>query len=314
VQAAAEGPSWRLRTGPLLVTAFTSGSFGVLIPVVAGASQVVDDVLGVEDAQRLLPDTVGEVALLAGAVVGAAYALSVLGTIVAFAGFAVRREGERLRIRRGVIERREASGARRAHPRGADHREPAARAVRPRPGPRRDRRLRRRGLDRADAAAARAPPRRPRPARPARPRARGALFEELEPAPRRALRRRLIGPVLVALAAGVAATVAAGAIGALAFALVLPAVALGLAQHRATGWRLSDERIVLRSRRLARSTAVADTHRLQTVGTAASVLQRRARLATLAVHVSSGRRLAVEDIEASTAGELRDRLAAAAVG
>jgi membrane protein YdbS with pleckstrin-like domain len=50
-----------------------------------------------------------DVAILAGAVLAFAWVLSVLGTIVAFAGFAVAREGERLRIRRGIIERREAS-------------------------------------------------------------------------------------------------------------------------------------------------------------------------------------------------------------
>jgi uncharacterized membrane protein YdbT with pleckstrin-like domain len=38
--------AWKLRTGPLLVAALTSGSLGVLVPVVAAGSQVVDDVLG----------------------------------------------------------------------------------------------------------------------------------------------------------------------------------------------------------------------------------------------------------------------------
>ena len=81
----------------------------MLLPVVAAASQVADDLLGFRDAQRLLPDTVGEAALLAGVVLAAAWVLSFLGTIVAFAGFTAVRDGERLRIRRGVLERREAS-------------------------------------------------------------------------------------------------------------------------------------------------------------------------------------------------------------
>src|SRR5688500_1541470 len=42
---------WSLGTRRLLVAAVTSGSLGVLLPVVAGASQVLDDVFGVEDAE-----------------------------------------------------------------------------------------------------------------------------------------------------------------------------------------------------------------------------------------------------------------------
>jgi putative membrane protein len=304
--------SWNLRRGPLLVAALTSGSLGVLVPVVAGASQVVDDVLGPEDARRLVPDTVMEVAVLAGAVLAAAWVLSVLGTIVAFAGFSVRREGERLRIGRGIVERREASV-------------PVARihAVRVIESPLREPlgfaqvRVETAGYAAEAATAQTLLPlvrRRDVPAVLASllPELEASALEDLEPSPPRALRRRLAGPVTVALALGAAVTVLAGPVGALAFLALLPAAMLGVARHRAAGWRLSGERIVLRSRRFARTTSVADTRRLQSVRSAASPLQRRSGLATLAVDVSSGRRLAVEDLDATTVASLRDRLASAA--
>lgn len=312
VEAPPAGPSWRLRGGPLVVAALTSGSFGVLIPVVAGASQVLDDVLGREDAERLLPDTLGEAALLAAAVVAAAWVLSVLGTIVAFYGFAVRREGERLRIGRGIIERRDASV-------------PVARvhAVRVIESPLREPfglaqvRVETAGYADEPATAQTLLPlvrRREIPAILADlvPELDVSALDDLAPAPPRALRRRLVGPVGAAVVIATAATALLGAAGAVAFALVVPAAALGILRHRAAGWRVSGDRVILRSRRYARTTAVADARRLQAVAAAASVLQRRARLATLSVSVSSGRRVAVEDLEASTVDDLLGTLAAAA--
>src|SRR5206468_8491207 len=46
---------------------------------------------------------------LAGAVIALAWALSFVGAIVAFAGFTVTRDGDRLRIRRGLLQRRESA-------------------------------------------------------------------------------------------------------------------------------------------------------------------------------------------------------------
>jgi putative membrane protein len=303
---------WRLRPGPLVVAALTSGSFGVLVPVVAGASQVVDDVLGAEDAQRLLPDTLGEAALLGGAVLAAAWVLSVLGTLVAFFGFAVRREGERLRIRRGVIERREASV-------------PVARihAVRIVESPLREPfglatvRVETAGYADEPATAQTLLPLVRRAEVPAVlaslvPELEVPSFDDLAPAPPRALRRALFGPVTDALIAGAVLTLLFGTTGALGFLLVLPAAAYGVARHRATGWRLAGDRVVLRSRALARTTAIADARRLQSVAASASVLQRRVRLGTLWIAVSSGRRFAAEDLDSATVDDLLARLGAAA--
>jgi len=311
--AAPARTAWRLRTGPLLVAALTSGSLGVLVPVVAAASQVVDDVLGREDAERLLPSTPAEAALLAGAVLAFAWVLSVLGTIVAFAGFAVAREGGRLRIRRGIVERREASV-------------PVARvhAVRVIESPLREplgfAQVRVETAGYADEPAT-AQTLLPLVRRGEVARVLGELLPELElPAealtrlerpPRRALRRQLAGPVGLALFVAAVAVAVAGTPGAAALVLVLPAAALGVARHRAAGWRLRDDRVVLRSRRFARTTAVADARRLQAVRSSASPVQRRGRLATLRVDVSSGRALRVEDLEQATVDDLLGRLGTA---
>jgi len=305
--------AWRLGPGGLLVAALTSGSLGVLVPVVAAGSQVLDDVIGAEDARRLVPDTLGEAALLFGAVLALAWVLSVVGTVVAFAGFRVARDGERLRIARGIVERREQSV-------------PVARvtAVRVVESPLRQPfglatvRLETAGYAREAAAAQTLVPlvrRRDAAGLVARllpELGAGALDQPLSPAPRRALRRAVGPPVLAALAAAAVAVALAGGDGAPALALVPVAAAYGVLVFRAAGFRLDGDRLVLRGRRLARTTALADARRLPEVGTRASPLQRRARLATLAVAVSSGRRLRVEDLDAGDADGLFARLAALA--
>ena len=58
---------------------------------------------------RLAPDTTREWLLAGGVLLVAAWALSVVGAVVAFAGFTVARDGDRLRIRRGLLSRREAT-------------------------------------------------------------------------------------------------------------------------------------------------------------------------------------------------------------
>jgi putative membrane protein len=106
-------PEWRLGPGALLVTAVTAPQLGVILPLVGGLAAAGDDVLfGGDEGERLvdqLPGDAGGIALLAIAVAGAALLLSFMGAIVAFAGFSLVRDGERLRIRRGLLARRAAS-------------------------------------------------------------------------------------------------------------------------------------------------------------------------------------------------------------
>jgi putative membrane protein len=304
--------AWRLRRAPLMVAAVTSGSLGVLVPVLVGLSQVVDELFRAEEARRLAPATVGEAAVYAAAVLGAAWVLSVLGTVVAFARFSVTREGDRLRIRRGIIERREASV-------------PVARvhAVRLIESPLRE--PFRVGQIRIETAGYAAEPATAQTLLPLVRRSDvPAVLAELLPElavplegldrpPARALRRYVLPPLVVATVTAGATVAVLGAAALPALAVVLVAVAWGVARHRTAGVRLDgEERLVMRSRGLSRTTAAIAGRRLQSVHRAANPFQRRARLATLSADVSSGRRFSVPHLDAEVSDALLHRLAAAA--
>jgi putative membrane protein len=304
----AEVAAWSLGSSRLLVAALTSGSLGVLVPVVAGASQVLDDVLGEEDAQRLLPDTPHEALIAAAAVLGVAWLLSVLGTIVAFAGFRVTRDGDRLRIARGIVERREASvpvrrvaairivesplrepfGLAQVRIESAGYaKEPAtAQALLPL--------VRRRDVDAI--------------VRELLPELAERSAAPLAPPPRRALRRYVLPPLAGAAVLPLVLVPLLGAPALAALALPLAAALYGALRFRTAGWRLDGERLVLRHRGLQRTTLVADARRLPQLFSRTSPLQRRAGLATLGVAVASGRRLAVAHLEAAITGDLLRRL------
>ncbi|HEV3001284.1 MAG TPA: PH domain-containing protein [Solirubrobacteraceae bacterium] len=327
-------PSWRLGPRRLLAAALTSGSLGVLVPVVAGGSQVLDEVLSPEDAERLLLTTPRDWLLALAAVLAVAWVLSVLGTIVAFSGFTVTRDGDRLRIARGIVERREASvpvarigairivesplrepfGLAQVRIESAGYaNEPAtAQALLP---------LVRRGevdaivrellpeLAGGAAAPLAGPPRRALGAGAvAGPLGRAPGTAPLASPPRRALRRYVLPPVAAAALLALALLPLLGPAALAALALAAPAAAFGAAAFRTAGWRLDGGRVVLRRRGLQRTTLVADARRLPEVFTRTSALQRRAGLTTLGVAVASGRRLAVAHLDAATAADLLGRL------
>ena len=102
----------RLGRRELIVGALTAGQLGVVLPALAAATQLFGNVISserdIEDASRLLPDTPGGWELAVAALVVVAWALSAVGSIVSFAGFAVARDGDRLRIRRGLLQRSDA--------------------------------------------------------------------------------------------------------------------------------------------------------------------------------------------------------------
>jgi putative membrane protein len=75
----------------------------------------------------------------------------------------------------------------------------------------------------------------------------------------------------------------------------------GELRHRAAGWRLDGDRVVLRTRRIARTTLVADRRRLQEHGMRQTPLQRRRGLADLGVAVGSRHRARVRHLDAGTA-------------
>jgi putative membrane protein len=304
-------PERRLSRRAGLVAALTAGQLGVILPVLAGASQLLTQAVGdpgdVEEATRLVPDSAVGWELTALGLLLVAWALSVIGSLVAFAGFTVTRDGERLRIRRGLLQRSEtAVPVRRVH--GVRVVEGLLR----RPFGLCTLRIEVAGYA-AEAAAART----------LFPLLRRAEVESflaellpeladspagLEPPPRRAARRYLLPGTLVGLVLGGAACLVFPDVAPWPL-LLAPVLALdGWLDYRAAGWRLRDGRLAMSSRRLAWSTLLAPAARLQEHELAQNPLQRRAGLADLAVAVGKGGHARVRHLEAPVAGELWERL------
>ena len=91
--------------------------------------------------------------------------------------------------------------------------------------------------------------------------------------------------------------------------LAAPLLALdGWLDYRAAGWRLRDGRLAISSRQLAWSTLLPPAARLQQHAIAQNPLQRRARLADVAVAVGKSGRARVRHLEAAVAAELWEEL------
>jgi putative membrane protein len=123
----------------------------------------------------------------------------------------------------------------------------------------------------------------------------------LAPPPRRALRRFVFGPVLIGAAVAAAGWAAAGPVRPWILVVLPAAVWLGVARHRATGWRVEGGHVALRSRRLARTTVLAPVRRVQQHDLAQTLLQRRGRLASLEVALGAGTRARVDHLELAVA-------------
>lgn len=310
----------RLGAGALLVAALTAPQLGVLLPIVAAAATIGDEVF-FEGLRRgwfeRLP--AGPALVLTGLVVAlVAWAISTLGTIVAFAHFTVERDEDRLRIRRGLAQRRVAS-----LPLSRVHAVRIVEGVVRQPFGLASLRLETAGYRGEPAAAQTLFPllrRRDVDGVLARlvPELAGGP-DVLQPPPRRALGRYVLPEAALALTAATALVAAgvgvwsqplawpAGA------ALVLLAVAHGRARFRAAGWGLDGERIVIRGRLLARSTLIARATRLQEHWTSQTPFQRRSGLADFGLAVGSGRRAAIAHLEREVSGRLLRALEPAAL-
>ena len=107
----------RLSRGDLLLAALTAGQLGVILPVLAVVAQGLQETWsGQEDLRRageeglrLVPESAPEWILAALGLLLVAWLLSIAGAVLAFAGFTVARDDDRLRLRRGLLSRREAT-------------------------------------------------------------------------------------------------------------------------------------------------------------------------------------------------------------
>jgi putative membrane protein len=94
------------------MAALTAGQLGVLLPVLAAGSQLLQTFVGErgergQDAIDLLPGGAMGWILAGAALLAVAWLLSTAGVVVAFHAFTVARDEGRLRVRRGLLQRRE---------------------------------------------------------------------------------------------------------------------------------------------------------------------------------------------------------------
>ena len=305
----------RLGTKDLLLAGATSGQIGVALSLVAIGSQFFDNFVTERLFERayefVAPGSVLALAAIAFAVGLFAWLLAIGGTILSYAGFTLSREGDFLYIKRGLLEKREATI-------------PLARiqAVRIVEGV-----LRQPfglALIRVESAGYGAGtedvaisttifPLLPRKEavellKEAAPEF--AVEPELRPLPRRSLRRYVFRSTIVVLLLAIVAGVQVGfllgsVLAGFAFLpLALPAALYGWLRYRDAGWEVVDDRLVARSRSLGRATSIAPRRRLQSRSVVRSPFQRRVRLATFRVRVASGgggTEINVVDLESTSA-------------
>jgi putative membrane protein len=299
----------RLSRRRLLVAALTAGQLGVILPVLAGFGQLMQSVFDEQDGEaaiRPLLDSAGDLVLAGVVLLVAAWLLSVLGSVVAFAGFTATREGDRVRIRRGLLARREATVP-----------VERVRAVEVVEGvlrlPFRLAAVRMEVIGHAkEAAAAQTlfPLLRRDEVRPFLELLLPELADDLdglEPPPARAARRYALPPATLGLVAGGAAWAFTPA-GPWALAAVVLLAGYGLLRFRAAGWRLRDGRLAVRSLRVARTTVLGPAGHREWHEVGQNPFQRRARLADVVVTFGKRTAVRVRHLEAATATSLFERL------
>jgi putative membrane protein len=301
----------RLTMGGLLVTALTAPQLGVVLPVVGAVFGALQNgIAGQSQTWIRSVNSVHEVVLVALALLGVAAALSFVGAVVAFSGFELQRAGDRLRVRRGLLQRRAVSVPV-ARVDGVQVVESLLR---------RPLRLVTLRLEVTSLGGRETAERTLFPLLPRRevepflatflPELAGSLAVQLRPPPR-ARRRYVMRPLLAALVAGAVLIAVVPRAWPAAPVLVALAVVAGLDAFAAAGVRLQagDPRVVLRARRrAARVTLVARRRRLQEVRVSRTLLQRRARLATVSVAVARGTRLAVRHLDPAPTREFLSSL------
>jgi putative membrane protein len=310
-------PEWRLSPRGLILVGLTAPQLGMLLPLVGGAFAVGNDLLGQQGTRdtlidRLPTETEGVLLLIAAAIL-AAWLLSFLGSLVAFAGFSVTRDGDHLRIHRGFLQRRATSvPLRRVH------------AVSVAEGPFR----RPFGLCsvRLETAGYGSEPSAARTLFPLISIAdldaqlatfvptltgSGAPAEFTRP-PQRAIRRYLLPGTFTVLLLTTASTFAwPGAWPAIPILTALAALD-GLARYRSAGSQLDTARLLLRHGSITRRTLIARPARLQDHSFAQTTFQREAELADISITVASGTSSKVANLEATDATTLFNRLRPAA--
>ena len=295
----------RLRLRGVLLTALTAPQLGVVLPILGGVFGLLQNgLMGESETFVRHVDSVHQVVLIALGLLAAAWALSFLGSIVAFSGFEVERTGDRLRIRRGLLQRRAVS-----IPSTRVDGVQIVESLLRRPFGLVTLRLEITSLGGRETAERTLFPLLPR--REVEPflatflpELAGSLTLPQRP-PARARRRYVTRPLLSALLVSVVLVAIVPAAWPAAPVLIALAVAIGLDGFAAAGLHVGPDGplVVLRARRrTARVTLVARRRRVQEMGVSRTILQRRAGLATVSIEVARGTRLAVRHVEPGLVG------------
>ena len=289
-----------LSTRDLLLAGATSAQVGPAAALVVTALELVDDIFGATLMDLLGIErglTVAGIGVLIGLLAAGAWLLAIGGTVLTYAGFELRRDGDRLLISHGLLDRRRRTV-------------PLARiqAVRLEESPLRQPfglcalRFESAGYAREAGGSG--------VLFPLLPRVRAAaLLEAACPAfalpadgpafarpPARARARYVLGPVWWVLALTGGGVLLAGPLPAVAWTWALvglillpPAAWLGLLRYRDSGWAFDAAgRFLVRSRTVSRITTITGRRRLQRREVSQNPLQRRAHLATFRAAVASG--------------------------
>ena len=308
----------RLSTRDLLLAGATSGQIGVAFSVLAIGFQFLDNFFPEDFVRRLVetlaPNWLMVVLILVPTGLLLAWLLAIAGTILAYSGFTLSRQGDFLYIKRGLLERREATI-------------PLSRiqAVRVSEGLLRQPfglsslRVESAGYGEDSGVSTTLFPLLPRDEveellAGAAPEFAGAPRHRTAAAPfPPAL--RIQGHVLYLIIAFAAALLSflvfQSALGLLGLFLIPPAAAYGWLCYRDAGWAFEEDRLVVRHRSLGRKTAIAPRDHLQSRGMVSSPFQRRVRLATFLAEVASGSGgsvLRVKDLDGGAARALVDDL------
>lgn len=314
----------RLSMRELLIAGATSGQIGVALSLLAVGSQVFDEFFSEAFFRNLVeslaPNAFFVALILVPAVALVAWLLAIAGTVLAHYDFTLSRDGDFLYIKRGLLERREATI-------------PLSRiqAVRASEGALRQPfglaslRVESAGYGEDAGVSTFLFPLLPMDEvqgllRKAAPEF--AVVPPLQRLPRRALRRYVFRAVVPGLVLATAAILVSllvfdTALGFFALLLVPPFALYGWLRFRAAGWALEGDRLVVRWRSLARLTAIAPRRRLQSRGFSQSPLQRRLGLANFESQVASGlagSALEVTDLGLDEARHLVGRLSPRGAG
>ena len=315
--------------GELLAAGATSGRVGPALAILFAAYQVADDVLPNRIWETLAMSapglTVRGLLLTAGIVGVGAWLLAMVSTVLTFGGFELRREGDRLHLSSGLLDRRRST-----IPIGRVQAVTISEGMLRQPFGWASVRIESAGYGKDTAESGVLFPlircsEIPALLRQVVPDFAAAIDRErLQALPTRARQRYAMAEVWPLLVLTLVLSAVAAATdwfgwrwGVLPLVGVPLAALYGLIAFRDTGWTIDgDDRLIVRSRQVARFTTITPRRRLQRRSVDQNPLQRRARLATFRAAVASGGgggQIEIKHVDELEAVDLLGRLGPAAV-